>query len=164
MTVISQSIDQSLRQAFQFFLALLAHGSARVGSNATDALALARAERDAQAVGVYFLWRPDERADLSWLDGKDDNGRFLFPKSYREQHHDVDSCRAILPCAEWEIPEIASNCHHADELASLYGITDADNTYRRVIEAELALEAAEAIQAASCRSNDTVAHRSARQA
>ena len=79
------------------------------------AKALAQAERDAERFGLTFVWSPDWDADDSWMD-----------KAERAKPHVWESCTCRTPDGP---------------VASLYGIVDADDKYRRVIEAELAAEA-----------------------
>lgn len=75
---------------------------------------LAQAEEWAEETGVTFAWDWDHYADLADFD---------CPVS------EVLACACISPTGE--------------VLASLSGIADPDRNYRRVIEAELALEAME---------------------
>ena len=83
-----------------------------VGRRAEGALALARAERWARSTGsVRFRWVDDINAD--W-DAELQEGCVLE--------------RQCPECGSW-------TCE-----ASLWGIVDADADYRRVVEAELALE------------------------
>jgi hypothetical protein len=93
------------------------HAGYVVGRSAEYALQLARAEQYAQDHGWDFDWIPDPEPDLSWCDTCID----------RPHAHEIEGC--IL------------NSPEDSHLASLWGITDADQNYRRVIEAELALEA-----------------------
>ena len=72
----------------------------------------------AQRLGYEFEWEFDECPDLSWM--SDDE---------RQQGHEVLCCRVVDP----------GNPRYS--VASLCGITDPDRNYRRVIEAELAVEA-----------------------
>jgi|SRR5215472_11457019 len=110
------------RKAFDFFRA---NAGGVVGYTAHNAITLARAEAWAKREGIRFVWEPDDDADWSWMD--DDE---------RKREHTVEGCRAV------RVHE-CERCGHetADTLASLWGIFDADNAYRRVVEAELALEA-----------------------
>jgi hypothetical protein len=79
---------------------------------------LADAETIGQRLGYVLEWDFDECPDLSWMSDEE-----------REHDHEVLCCRIPDP----------ENTRHS--LASLYGITDPDSRYRRVIEAELAAEA-----------------------
>jgi len=110
------------RQAFNFFRD---NAGGVVGETALTAATLARAESWAKRQGIRFVWEHDGDADWSWLSAEE-----------REQEHTVESCRAVRV-------SVCDHCRHetADTLASLSGIFDADSDYRRVIEAELALEA-----------------------
>lgn len=129
------------RPAFQFFFgqtrgdAWAAHRATMDCATAQQALTLARAENIAKREGVVFVWDYDNDADMSWLEQTDARGRYLFPKSYREKEHEVLWCRAVRPC-----PDHGIDCRHTETLASLSGIVDASPEYRRVVEAELALD------------------------
>ena|SRR5215831_17223718 len=81
------------------------------------AKAMANAERLAQSYGLQFNWEDD------WLVG-DHTKEF---DTYKENPQTCESCVCV---------DIEGNV-----LASLGCIDDADSNYRRVIEAELALEA-----------------------
>ena len=94
-----------------------------VGQRALGAYKLAKAEQEAKRLGLVASWRPDDDADLSWMDD-----------SERAQSHDVEYCTLYKPC------DCGHENHH-EAVASLSGIVDADRNYRRVVEAELALEA-----------------------
>jgi hypothetical protein len=87
-----------------------------VGFRAQGALALAKAERHADDHEWTASWEWDEDADLSWMS-----------EDERQREHEILCC--LLKDADGNV------------LASLCGITDADSNYRRVIVAELALEA-----------------------
>jgi hypothetical protein len=86
------------------------------GQRAAGALALARAEREADRRGWTTEWDHDPEPDLS----------FMTPRE-RKQEHEV-LC-AVLKDRDGK------------PLTSLCGIVDADRTYGRIVEAELALEA-----------------------
>lgn len=123
------SQDRALIRAYQFFFK---HAGYVVGRRAEGALDMACAERAARDAGIVFVWAPDDDADASFVETWD-------PKQQKEWHaseHYAEWCRVVRPC-----PEHGADCRHAETLASLSGIWDADATYRRVVEAELALEA-----------------------
>lgn len=80
------------------------------------AAVLAEAEAWAQSVGMSFAWEWDECPDLSWMS-----------EAEQAEEHEVVVC-----IARYRDGSVA---------ASLANIVDADRTYRRVVEAELALEA-----------------------
>lgn len=120
------------QEAFRFFQE---HAGYCVGQRAAGALRLAHAEHAAKAAGVVFVWEDEPDADLSYLEQTDERGRYLFSQGERERDHEVMWCRAVIPCEEHGV-----DCPHAQFLASLGNIVDADRNYRRVVEAELALE------------------------
>lgn len=125
---------QRLRNAFAFFKA---HAGGIVGEAAKGALALARAEAWAQTnaysdvtgTGLEYVWEFDEFADWSWLE------QDFIPQSERDKEHEVTQVALVrvTKCTE-------CGKETRETLASLGGIFDADANYRRVIEAELALE------------------------
>lgn len=100
-------------RAYRFFFA---NAGYIVGERARCALTLARAEQYAHHNDWNTEWEWDEFPDLSWM-------------SEREQKEDHEVLVCVLKDADGNV------------LASLCGIVDADNAYRRVIEAELAAEA-----------------------
>ena len=106
------------RKAFRFF-----HENAGyvVGQRAIGAAALARAEEKAADAGITFRWEHDHDPDISWMS-----------ETEKKQDHEILGCMAMSVCGE---------CGQRKQLASLWGIVDPSNEYRRVIEAELALEA-----------------------
>jgi hypothetical protein len=106
----------NLRRAFRFFFDHA--GYAVPPGRAVCAVQLARAEARADSLGWTAEWTFDADADLSWMSD-----------SEREQEHEIEGC--ILRDSEGRV------------LASLWGIVDADSAYRRVVEAELSLEASE---------------------
>lgn len=72
----------------------------------------------------FFREHAGEAADWSWLE--------YYPRSYREQEHYAEGCvveRRCRCCGKWQ------------RVTSLWGIVDATPEYRRVVEAELFLEA-----------------------
>ncbi len=77
---------------------------------------LAKAEAEAANRGWRVKWDYEQDVDLSWMDDEE-----------REKDHEV--LWAALRNEDGEM------------LASLGNIVDADNKYRRVVEAELAVEA-----------------------
>ena len=80
------------------------------------AKALAQAERDAKRFGITFQWDYDSDGDDSWMTEEE-----------RREEHTCEWVRAVTSDGR--------------TVASLGGIYDADTTYRRLIEAELAYEA-----------------------
>lgn len=109
----------ALRRAFGFF-----HENAgwAAGRKAIGALELARAEAAAANNGWRVVWSQDEDPDLG------DHAYWCADERAGRQHdHDVE-------CAD-----LQDDTGHT--LATLCGIIDADRDYRRVVEAELALEA-----------------------
>lgn len=105
--------NSSLLKAYRFFFESAGY---IVGHRAECALSLARAEECARDYEWQAEWVWDDDADLSWM--TDDE---------RQQPHEVLGC---------VLKDDVGNV-----LASLWGITDPDRAYMRVIEAELADEA-----------------------
>lgn len=103
----------SLLRAYRFFVE---NAGYIVGQRALCALQLARAEHHANECDWQAEWVGDDCPDLSWMTDAE-----------RAQEHEVLGC--ILRDADGNV------------LASLWGITDPDSSYMRVVEAELALEA-----------------------
>jgi len=115
------------RAAYEFFRS---HGTSRVGWTAHDALSLARAERAAREEGCEWVWEWD---DNGWLEARQDHryGRL----SDADHPARVEGCILYGP-----IPPGGTDADRP-VLASLWGIWDASRDYRRVVQAELALEA-----------------------
>lgn len=86
---------------------------------------LAEAESWARDEGLVHVWSFEEYPDHSWMDD-----------SEREREHITEQAGLYRPC-----PTHGIDCLHAELLASLGNIVDADETYRRIVNAELALEA-----------------------
>ncbi len=89
------------------------------------AIQLAQAEVWAAAHGVTFKWMPDEDADPTDWDGEGPIGE------------SAEGC--VAKCASGGV------------LESLWGIWDASEEYRRVVQAELALEAMGRTSVCSCK-------------
>ena len=148
----------SLYIAYRFFRR---HGSSIVGESATCALALARAElwmEDQEELD--FIWEYDDQAidDCAgehelWCSearrfeaGYDTDGTELPNYAELSCKHEVLWCALV----EWDFSGIEPKDRHHKltwdnnlsytTLASLGGIIDPDRDYKRVIEAELALE------------------------
>ena len=99
-----------------------------VGRDAEMALALARAELAAQDAGCSWEWTDDSQG---WYDLVTDGWRAGSPT-------EVQTCEGcILRDADGEA------------LASLWAIWDADDDYRRMVQAQLACEAQDALLAYS---------------
>lgn len=104
------------------------HAGYCVGQRAVGALALARAEMWAEEHDIEFAWEWDDDGDLSdhsyWCN------QAKLDEDYYERgntcDHDILGCRVV-----W----------NGETQASLWSIIDPDSNYRRVVEAELALEA-----------------------
>lgn len=134
-------IDKDLLSRFRFFAA---NAGGIVGQNATTAIALARAERWADDEELETEWMQDDDGDLGDHEYWCHNARSIDRLSAREQRaynvssceHAIEWCRLVRPCADH-----GTDCKHAETLGSLGGIIDADRNYRRLIRAELALEA-----------------------
>ncbi|MCP3994811.1 MAG: hypothetical protein GY722_07080 [bacterium] len=107
-----------------------------VGRRAAGALAKSRAYLAIKNDPSYrFRWEPDDCADWSWLyeqtDDHDGDG-LLFPRSAREGENWQEVCileKRCGSCGAWEC------------IASLCGIHNPDDNYKRVVEAELSEEA-----------------------
>ena len=115
-------VPARLKNAYDFFRA---NAGGIVGENARTALALAKAEEQAQQYGLVFVWEPD------FVTPDDVNHDYWCKKDYCQHHI------AVCICTDPETGEV---------LDSLGGIIDADQAYQRVIEAEMALNALDAIQ------------------
>jgi hypothetical protein len=107
----------TLRDSFRFFFEH--DGYVTPPGRAVCAIRTARAELAVrQRDDIRFRWEPDECPDLSWMSARE-----------LEREHYVEGCimeRKCSTCGAWE------------SVDSLWGITDADDTYRRIIEAQLA--------------------------
>jgi hypothetical protein len=128
----------SKQTAYQFFLRNAGYSynpatETKIEGRRRCAKALAAAEQWAEAEGLEFVWEddPDTTAD-----------DFEFPedKAHVSEHGAV-GCILYRPC-----PQHGTDCKHAEHLGSLWGITESLNNserdaYRRVVQAELALEA-----------------------
>ena len=106
-------MNTPLLRAYRFFFE---HAGYIVGQRAQCALALARAEQYARDNEWDAEWVADDFPDLSWMADEE-----------QRQPHEVLGC--ILRDAD------------GNSLGSLWGITDPDNAYMRVVAAELADEA-----------------------
>jgi len=107
-------MNSQLIRAWRFFLKHT--GYCTPPGRAACALALAHAEQWAHESHLRFTWEPDFDPDLSWMS-----------KVERAKEHVCEGCI----CRDTE----------GNVLASLWGIVDADDEYRRVVEGELASEA-----------------------
>lgn len=98
---------------------------------ARGARRLAAAEAWAKAEGLEVVWEPEQANPVDVFGEPDPvNGPFYDP--------DAEFFCAVLcrPCSDH-----GTSCRHAEVLASLGMIADPSLEYRRVVEAELALEA-----------------------
>lgn len=110
--------SKSTQARWRFFLEHA--GYATPPGRAQCALDLARAEERANTdPSLRFRWEPDVDPDLSWMSDEE-----------RARPHEVEGC----------IVERFELCGTWHPITSLWGIVDADDAYRRVIEAELACE------------------------
>lgn len=122
----------TLRDAFRFFHTW---GGGIVGQQAISAIAEARAFRALNAQvhegTLAILWDADDDPDVLWMDDRQ-------AREYRDGDTQMLTCRIVRPC-----PDHGTGCPHAETLASLGSIhvRTGNDTYRRVVEAELALEA-----------------------
>lgn len=108
------------REQFRFFQRF---GGGCIGRNALAAINLARAESYADRAGWEAHWVTDSDCDgpheWGWSEAE--------IRRWERSSHEYEGC--ILRDAK------------GNRLASLWGIWDADASYRRWVEAELALEA-----------------------
>jgi len=119
----------ALREAWRFF-----HDAAGgiVGERAVTAMSLARAEARAAELGISFYWFNDPEPDVSWMDADQ-------LAEWRAGDVRMEAARAVLDTDDAD--------DYGSTLASLYGIHGADDEYRRVVNAELALEALASLEA-----------------
>lgn len=134
-------MDARLRKAAVWFAA---NGATRVGYAMADGLAMARAERALAASDVMAVWADDDDPDWSFVETWSE----VDGKRWKRSEHVAETCRLVIPCQRCIDDGLygsAGECRHAEIIASLSGIIDADPSYRRVIQAELALEAIDRI-------------------
>lgn len=112
---------QQLKQAYRFMFDNA--GYATPPGRAVCAAQLARAEAEAKQAGVTYQWDADVDCDVSWMS-----------EAERKQDH---VCEYVIARLNGQV------------IGSLGGIVDATDEYRRVIEAELAAEAIDAIMSYS---------------
>lgn len=92
------------------------------------AIALAQAEQRFRESSCWFEWVHDDDADASFVNDWEPADR----EQWEASEHMAEGCVLYAP------PE---NDHGKPRvLASLWGVFDADASYRRVVEAELASE------------------------
>lgn len=108
----------SLKRAFEFFRENA--GYCTPPGKLACALELARAEAWAREEGIDFDWETDQEP----VDYQDAKG------NWKQEEGEI--CSAYRPCGE---------CGERRVVASLGGIAGATPEYRRVVEAELAMEA-----------------------
>ena len=123
------TLNTSLNRATLFFAKHA--GSATPPGRMACARELAKAERWAEGI-LTFKWEWDDCPDLSDCDTCEHLGRCRD--------------RECLRCKYWsrhehEILAVSSRYMDGSQGPSLGGIEDSDEDYRRVVEAELALEA-----------------------
>lgn len=119
-----KTIDVKTLGQFRFFRE---HAGYRVGYNAAGALALTRAEN----------WYLNNETEYKWEDDPEPWGDFFVDAEHNDDYvpHTIEGC--VLQMTE----TCSLGFKHTIVLASLWGIADADDNYRRVVEAEMALEA-----------------------
>ena len=124
--------DMSLYKRYQFFKD---HAGYRVGYRAIGALALARAEESAEDNDMEFVWCEDYDDYDSGLGDHEYWCAGVRRERYEnkhELHQESRHSHEVYWCvARW----------NGATQASLGAIIDPDSDYRRVVEAELALEA-----------------------
>jgi hypothetical protein len=123
--------NTTLKREYSFFKA---NAGYRVGHSAEGALRLARAslllsELESQEL-VSIEWQHDDYADRGPIDW---GGSEKEIAQWNRSVHEVEWC--------------SIRNENGEILASLSGIWDADDRYRRVVEAELALECMEELEA-----------------
>ena len=143
-----------------------------VGQNAQGALALARAELKAEELGRVFAWEGDEDGYDTVSDYHDPKDGTCPIEALRKRYEEGDGFirdqilkaklaptypessygRTYKRVGGWCDHEVEVCVVYAEDdesrdhpLASLGGIIDADDTYRRVVEAELAMDALDAL-------------------
>ena len=97
------------------------------------ARALATAESRIRSAGWSYTWVPDEDPDLSWCDVCEHMRQCRHRYGCTHKLHSSSHGHEVYGC-------ILSD-DTGREREALWGITDPDANYRRVVEAELALEA-----------------------
>jgi hypothetical protein len=112
-------VSQRLRDGFRFHLE---NGGTVSGQRAACALRSARAEIAARAEGIEFIWEDD-------CDDWKERQEYEEDTGYKVQRSEC--CRAVDT--------------DGNTLASLCGIWDAGDDYKRVVEADLASEALDTI-------------------
>lgn len=119
--------------AYQFFLSQATHATAP--DRIKGARALAKAERQARDAGMWFKWEIDPySSSADWIADNEDGGQNCSPWQ-------TWACCVCSPC---DFPGRLSNLPAVK--ASLGGIDFGrggepwSNPYRRVVEAELAIE------------------------
>ena len=144
-------IDRDLYKSYLFFKEWAGY-STPPGRSAC-ALELAKAERFAWREGLRYFWREgDEYLDYQdmlgdheyWCKdakreraGYSDDG-VQYPRNCLHHEHEIETCYLAAPSDQddW----VTDPDHPIKVLASLCGIIDPSQEYRRVVEAELALE------------------------
>ena len=114
----TKKMTTQLKSAYFFFKA---NAGYCVGRKAQGALALAKAEQAAKDAGCTYKWQDDSDCDWSFVETWAQKDQDAFAK----QEHFAEICSLLSADGE--------------TLDVLCGITDANRSYRRVIEAELAL-------------------------
>lgn len=112
-------IDRRLFEAFKFFRPR----NGQIGRRATVGVALARAEIAAKEKGIAFQWQDDP-------DGMPEDGKCSCGCGA-----EIQACEGCLAYSG-----------RYEHLSSLWGIWDADPDYRRIVMAELALEALDELE------------------
>lgn len=131
------------RTAYHFFLSNAGYSydakvETKLQGRIRGAQALARAERWAKEENLEYDWVFDEGCTADQFEFQEDI-------DHVNEHGGV-GCILYRPCAQCAERVVKERCKHDEVLGSLWGITESlDNrqrdNYRRVVEAELALEA-----------------------
>lgn len=127
-----------MRTAYHFFLR-----HAGYSYNPATETKIAGRRRCARQLATAEQWASDQGLVFEWQDDPDCSpDDFEFPEDQEHvRNHGAVGCILYRPC-----PEHGTDCKHAEHLGSLWGITESLNNakrdaYRRVVQAELALEA-----------------------
>ena len=138
------NLSSNFRKAFRFFCM---NAGGFVGKQALGSIALARAEAWAQAQGwvAQWGWEEDFMYDTpkkwGWEARDIERWEFRIERQVTRLTDGFSYVRFVKVPREHTCEVCVLRDREGEILASIGGIWDASNAYRRVIEAELALEA-----------------------